>query len=171
MRRLYGLGDRPVVVCVSRFVARKGQDVLVAALPEIRRAVPDAALLLVGDGPMRAKLQRLARDLGVAEEVVFTGPKPWAELPPHFAAGDVFCMPTRTRKAGLEVEGLGIVYLEAAASGLPVVAGNSGGAPETVDQDRTGLVVDGRSTSVGCGRGRRAARGPGAGSDHGRCRS
>ena len=146
VRRLYGLGDRPVVVCVSRFVARKGQDVLVAALPEIRRAVPDAALLLVGDGPMRAKLQRLARDLGVAEEVVFTGPKPWAELPPHFAAGDVFCMPTRTRKAGLEVEGLGIVYLEAAASGLPVVAGNSGGAPETVDQDRTGLVVDGRST-------------------------
>ena len=70
--------------------------------------------------------------------MVFAGAKPWAELPPYFAAGDVFCMPTRTRKAGLEVEGLGIVYLEASATGLPVVAGDSGGAPDAVLDGETG---------------------------------
>ena len=107
--------------------------------------MPDAALLLVGDGPMRDKLVRLASELGVSRDVVFVGRKPWAELPPYFAAGDVFCMPTRTRKAGFEVEGLGIVYLEASASGLPVVAGDSGGAPDAVLDGETGLVVDGRS--------------------------
>ncbi len=126
VREMYGLGDRPVVVCVSRLVERKGQDTLVRALPLIQESVPDAAVLLVGDGPMRDTLVRLAAELGVSADVVFAGAKPWVELPPYFAAGDVFCMPTRTRKAGFEVEGLGIVYLEASASGLPVVAGDSG---------------------------------------------
>ena len=96
-------------------------------------------------GRMRDTLVRLARELGVARDVVFVGAKPWAELPPYFAAGDVFCMPTRTRKAGFEVEGLGIVYLEASATGLPVVAGDSGGAPDAVVDGETGYVVDGRS--------------------------
>jgi phosphatidylinositol alpha-1,6-mannosyltransferase len=141
VRALYGLEDRPVIVCVSRFVERKGQDMLIRALPLVQRAVPEAALLLVGDGPMREKLVRLASELGVARHVVFVGAKPWAELPPYFAAGDVFCMPTRTRKAGFEVEGLGIVYLEASASGLPVVAGDSGGAPDAVLDGVTGYVV------------------------------
>ncbi len=129
VREMYGLGDRPVIVCVSRFVERKGQDMLIRALPLVQRSVPDAALLLVGDGPMRKKLVRLASELGVAKDVIFTGSVPWAELPPYFAAGDVFCMPTRTRKAGFEVEGLGIVYLEASATGLPVVSGTSVGRP------------------------------------------
>ena len=141
VRDLYGLGDRPVVVCVSRFVERKGQDMLIRALPLVQREVPDAALLLVGDGPMRDTLVRLASELGVSRDVVFVGAKPWAELPPYFAAGDVFCMPTRTRKAGFEVEGLGIVYLEASATGLPVVAGDSGGAPDAVLDGVTGYVV------------------------------
>jgi phosphatidylinositol alpha-1,6-mannosyltransferase len=114
---------------------------LIRALPLVHREVPEAALLLVGDGPMREKLVRLASELGVARHVVFVGAKPWAELPPYFAAGDVFCMPTRTRKAGFEVEGLGIVYLEASASGLPVVAGDSGGAPDAVLDGVTGYVV------------------------------
>ena len=83
----------------------------------------------------------------MAGDVVFAGAKPWVELPPYFAAGDVFCMPTRTRKAGFEVEGLGIVYLEASASGLPVVAGDSGGAPDAVLDGETGFVVDGTSPS------------------------
>ncbi len=147
VRDAYGLGDRPVVVCVSRLVERKGQDVLIEALPLIREQVPGAALLIVGDGPERGRLEGLVRDIGVQRDVVLTGAKPWATLPPYFAAGDVFAMPTRTRKAGFEVEGLGIVYLEASATGLPVVAGDSGGAPDAVREGETGYVVDGRSAA------------------------
>ncbi|PRY34024.1 glycosyltransferase family 4 protein [Umezawaea tangerina] len=144
MRARYGLGDRPVVVCVSRLVPRKGQDVLVRALPAIRRQVPGAALLIVGGGPYRRRLEALAASTGVAEHVVFTGSVPWAELPAHYNAGDVFAMPCRTRGKGLDVEGLGLVFLEASATGLPVVAGDSGGAPETVLDHETGMVVDGQ---------------------------
>lgn len=145
VRDTYGLGDRPVVVCVSRLVERKGQDMLIRSLPRIHRRVPDAAVLVVGDGPQRGDLERLVDELGLRGDVVFTGAKPWVDTPPYFAAGDVFCMPTRTRKAGFEVEGLGIVYLEASACGLPVVAGDSGGAPDAVQDGTTGYVVDGRS--------------------------
>jgi phosphatidylinositol alpha-1,6-mannosyltransferase len=77
---------------------------------------------------------------------------PWGALPAHFDAGDVFAMPCRTRRGGLDVEGLGIVFLEAAATGLPVVAGNSGGAPDAVLEGETGYVVDGRSVAVVAGR-------------------
>lgn len=148
LRRRYGLGERPVVVCVSRLVPRKGQDVLVRALPAIRRRVPDAALLLVGDGPDRQRLERLVVESGVEDHVVVAGAVPWGELPAHYAAGDVFAMPCRTRHGGLDVEGLGIVYLEAAATGLPVVAGRSGGAPETVRDGVTGHVVDGQDVTA-----------------------
>jgi phosphatidylinositol alpha-1,6-mannosyltransferase len=140
VRRRYGLFDRPVIVCVSRLVPRKGQDALIRALPAIRRRVPDAALLIVGGGPYRQGLQRLAN----GQDVVFTGSVPWAELPAHYAAGDVYAMPCRTRRRGLDVEGLGIVYLEASATGLPVVAGDSGGAPDAVREGETGFVVNGR---------------------------
>ena len=145
VRRRLGLGDRPTVVCVSRLVPRKGQDALIRALPEIRRRVPGAALLVVGGGPDQARLRRLAERSGVAADVRFTGPVPQAELPEHYAAGDVFAMPCRTRRGGLDVEGLGLVYLEASATGLPVVAGNSGGAPDAVLPGETGYVVNGRS--------------------------
>lgn len=144
VRARYGLTDRPVVVCVSRLVARKGQDMLVRALATLCPEIPGLALLLVGDGPDRARLARLARDHGVAREVVLTGAVPWAELPSYYAAGDVFAMPCRTRRGGLDVEGLGMVYLEASAVGLPVVAGRSGGAPEAVQPGTTGELVDGR---------------------------
>ncbi|HEY8533075.1 MAG TPA: glycosyltransferase family 4 protein [Micromonospora sp.] len=144
VRERYGLRDRPVVVCVSRLVPRKGQDALIRALPAIHRRVPDAALLIVGGGPYRATLRRLASEVGVAPHVVFTGSVPWAELPAHYAAGDVYAMPCRTRRGGLDVEGLGIVYLEASAMGLPVVAGDSGGAPDAVRDGETGFVVNGR---------------------------
>jgi phosphatidyl-myo-inositol dimannoside synthase len=144
VRRRYGLLGRPVVVCVSRLVPRKGQDVLVRALPELRRRVPGVALLLVGGGPDAERLRRLADETGVAGDVVLTGSVPWSELPAHYDAGDVFAMPCRTRRAGLEVEGLGIVFLEASATGLPVVAGRSGGSPDAVLDGETGHVVDGR---------------------------
>ena len=145
VRERYGLADRPVVVCVSRLVPRKGQDALIRALPGVRRRVPDAALLVVGGGADRSRLARLARRFGVADQVVFTGTVPSGEVPTHFAAGDVYAMPCRTRLGGLDVEGLGIVYLEASATGLPVVAGNSGGAPDAVRDGETGFVVNGRA--------------------------
>ncbi|MDW3849251.1 glycosyltransferase family 4 protein [Micromonospora sp. BRA006-A] len=147
VRSRLGLSDRPVVVCVSRLVPRKGQDMLIRALPEIRRRVPDAALLVVGGGPYRSTLEKLARQTGLERDVVFTGSVPSAELPAHYAAGDVYAMPCRTRNRGLDVEGLGIVYLEASATGLPVVAGDSGGAPDAVREGETGYVVGGRDVA------------------------
>jgi phosphatidylinositol alpha-1,6-mannosyltransferase len=148
VRRRHGLTDRPVAVCVSRLVPRKGQDALIAAWPRVLRAVPDAALLIVGGGPYRGDLERLAARHRVSSSVRFTGSVPWEELPAHYDAGDVFAMPCRTRRRGLDVEGLGIVYLEASATGLPVVAGDSGGAPDAVLPGETGLVVDGRTVSA-----------------------
>ncbi|WP_346136831.1 glycosyltransferase family 4 protein [Streptomyces carpaticus] len=138
-----GLTDRPVVVCVSRLVPRKGQDTLIRALPRILAAEPDTVLLIVGDGPYRRDLEKLAQESGVAASVRFTGPVPWERLPAHFGAGDVFAMPCRTRRGGLDVEGLGIVYLEASATGLPVVSGDSGGAPDAVLDGETGWIVRG----------------------------
>ena len=143
LRARYRLGDRPVVVCLSRLVPRKGQDMLIRALPAIRERVPGAALVIVGGGPYRTSLHRLAHTFGVTDDVVFTDGVPGDELPAHHAMADVFAMPCRTRGAGLDVEGLGIVYLEASACGVPVVAGRSGGAPETVIDGETGIVVDG----------------------------
>ena len=144
MRERYGLTGRKVVVCISRLMPRKGQDVLIEALPAIRSRVPDAALLIVGGGPYRDHLERLVDRTGVRQHVVLTGAVPWADLPELYAAGDVFAMPCRTRNRGFDVEGLGIVYLEASAAGLPVVAGDSGGAPDAVLPGETGYVVPGR---------------------------
>ena len=148
VRGRLGLVGRPVIVCVSRFVTRKGQDVLVRALPTIREQVPGAALLLVGDGPHLARVRLLAERLGLRDDVRFTGRVPWESTPAYYDAGDVFCMPTRTRRAGLEPEALGICFLEASATGLPVVVGNSGGAPDAVQDGVTGSVVDGRDVAA-----------------------
>jgi phosphatidylinositol alpha-1,6-mannosyltransferase len=145
IRARLGLSDRPVVVCVSRLVPRKGQDTLILAMPAILAREPDAVLLIVGGGPYAKELEKLAAETGVTDSVRFTGPVPWEELPAHFGAGDVFAMPCRTRRGGLDVEGLGIVYLEASATGLPVVAGDSGGAPDAVLDGETGWVVRGGS--------------------------
>ncbi|MEV5143009.1 glycosyltransferase family 4 protein [Streptomyces sp. NPDC052727] len=145
VRARLGLTDRPVVVCVSRLVPRKGQDTLIQAMPRILAAEPDTVLLIVGGGPYEKELRRLAHETGVAGSVRFTGAVPWSELPAHYGAGDVFAMPCRTRRGGLDVEGLGIVYLEASATGLPVVAGDSGGAPDAVLEGETGWVVRGGS--------------------------
>jgi phosphatidyl-myo-inositol dimannoside synthase len=145
VRERLGLAGRPVVVCVSRLVPRKGQDTLIRAWQQVRAAVPDAALLLVGGGPYAGRLRQLAGRLGVAGSVIFTGAVPWPELPSYYDAGDVFAMPCRTRRHGLDVEGLGIVYLEASATGLPVVGGDSGNAPDAIRDGETGYVVAGRS--------------------------
>jgi phosphatidylinositol alpha-1,6-mannosyltransferase len=148
IRRRHRLGEAPVVLCVSRLVARKGQDMLVRALPAIRRQVPGTRLLLVGDGPRRAALHQLAQSCDVGDAVVGTGSVPWSELPAYYAAGDVFAMPCRSRGHGLDVEGFGLVFLEASATGLPVVAGDAGGARETVQPGNTGELVNGRDPAA-----------------------
>lgn len=139
-RATLGVGEAPLIVCASRLVARKGQDQLIKALPDVRRQAPGARLVIVGDGAYRRSLERLARS---TEGVRFTGAVERDALRDIVAAADVFAMPARTRGGGLDVEGLGIVYLEAQACEVPVVAGDSGGAPETVTPE-TGFVVDGR---------------------------
>lgn len=142
VRERYGLTQAPVIVCISRLVHRKGQDRLIEALPLIRSQVPNARLMIVGKGPRESALRKLATKHGVHESVIFTGAVPYAELPAHYSAGTIFAMPTRTRLAGMEVEGLGMVYLEASACGRAVVAGRSGGSPDAVIAGVTGDLVD-----------------------------
>jgi phosphatidyl-myo-inositol dimannoside synthase len=147
VRERLGLAGRPVVVCVSRLVPRKGQDTLIRAWPEVVSAAPDAVLLVVGDGPYGKKIKNLPVRAMVSDSVIFTGPVPAEDLPAHYDAADVFAMPCRTRRAGLDVEGLGIVYLEASSTGLPVVGGDSGGAPDAIVDGETGYVVPGRDVT------------------------
>jgi phosphatidylinositol alpha-1,6-mannosyltransferase len=143
LRRELGLTDKKVIVSVGRLVHRKGQDVLIEAMPSIIKEVPEAHILMIGEGPHRSYLETRVKTLGLQERVTFIGRIQYAELPRYICAGDLFVMPSRSRLAGLEVEGLGIVYLEASACGLPVIAGNSGGAPDAVLAGKTGLVVEG----------------------------
>lgn len=141
-REHFGLGPGPVIVCISRLVPRKGQDQLLRAMPEVRARIPDAQLLIIGRGRYEATVRELARLY--CPDAVVQEARDTAELRMALHAADVFAMPARTRGGGLDVEGLGIVYLEAQAAGLPVVAGDSGGAPETVTPE-TGIVVRGSS--------------------------
>lgn len=142
IRERHRVADRPLIVCVSRLVARKGQDVLIRAMPAIRRRVPEAALLIVGGGPYRPTLERMAAE-APRGSVVFAGQVSEEDLPMYYRAGEVFAMPCRNRLAGLEVEGWGNVFVEAAACGRPVVVGDSGGARESLVDGTTGILVDG----------------------------
>ena len=148
VRQRLGLQARPVVLCVSRLVPRKGQDTLLRAWPAVVSAAPDARLLLVGSGPFGKNLRQLAERLRVTGSVHFAGAVPGQELPAYYDAADVFAMPCRTRRRGLDVEGLGIVYLEASATGLPVIGGDSGGAPDAIRDGESGYVVPGRSVTA-----------------------
>ena len=145
LRESLGLGSKKVIVSVGRLVHRKGQDVLIESMPEIIKSIDDVHLLLIGEGPYKKELEKRIKNLGLANRVTFVGRVQYADLPRYICVGDVFAMPSRSRLAGLEVEGLGIVYLEASACGLPVIGGISGGAPDAVLQGETGFSVDGRS--------------------------
>ena len=147
LRAELGLTDKSVIISVGRLVHRKGQDKLISALPEIKTSVPNVHLVLVGVGPHQDYLEKLALKLNVSDCVTFIGRINYAELPKYICLGDIFAMPSRSRFFGLEVEGLGIVYLEASACGLPVVGGKSGGAPDAVLVGETGMVVDGTNSS------------------------
>ena len=147
LREELGLAGKKIIVSVGRLVHRKGQDTLVESLPTILSHVADAHLLFIGEGPYKSHLQKRADDLGVSHAISFIGRIQYAELPRYICIGDIFAMPSRSRLAGLEVEGLGIVYLEASACGLAVIGGTSGGAPDAVLEGETGFAVDGRSSA------------------------
>jgi hypothetical protein len=127
--------DRQYVVCISRLVPRKGQDELIKVWPKLVQRYPQAELVLVGAGSYEATLRNHA-----GANVSFAGRVSDTAMKNMLEAADVFAMPCRTRGGGLDVEGLGIVYLEAQAAGIPVIAGDSGGAPETVTSE-TGFVI------------------------------
>lgn len=148
LRSELGLSNAKVIVSVGRLVHRKGQDFLIKALPAIKTSIPNVHLLLVGSGPYEAHLRKLVKELKVESSVSFLGRVPYKDLPGYICLGDVFAMPSRSRLAGLEVEGLGIVYLEASSCGLPVIAGLSGGAPDAVLEGETGYCVDGTDTEA-----------------------
>lgn len=138
---------RPTIISVGRLVHRKGQDKLVEALSIIKREVPDAELIFVGEGPHKKKLNDLVKKYGLESSVRFIGRVNYKELPKYFALGDIFAMPSRSRLFGLEVEGLGIVYLEASACGIAVIGGKSGGVPDAVIEGETGFIVDGKNVA------------------------
>lgn len=145
LRKELGLHDKNVIVSVGRLVHRKGQDILIESLPEILRSIPNAHILFVGEGPYRKYLLKRVHELNLSDHITFIGRVNYADLPRYISVGDIFAMPSRSRLAGLEVEGLGIVYLEASACGLAVIGGNSGGAPDAVLEGETGYAVDGTS--------------------------
>ena len=147
LRQSLGLSEKKVIVSVGRLVHRKGQDFLIESMPQILKQVPNAHLLLVGQGPYRDHLEKLVTQHCLQENVSFIGRIQYKDLPGYICVGDIFAMPSRSRFGGLEVEGLGIVYLEASSCGLPVIAGESGGAPDAVLEGVTGFVVDGTNTS------------------------
>ena len=148
LRNELKLVDKKVMISVGRLVHRKGQDTLIEALPQILLSVPDAHLIFVGEGPYKEYLVKRANDLDVSHAITFIGRIQYADLPRYICVGDIFAMPSRSRLAGLEVEGLGIVYLEASACGLAVIGGTSGGAPDAVIEGETGLAVDGTSSKA-----------------------
>jgi phosphatidyl-myo-inositol dimannoside synthase len=143
VRERHGLDSHPVIGCVARLTLRKGQDKVIRALPWIAREFPEVRFLVVGTGPDEDRLKGLAYRKKVSDRVIFAGEVPFEVLPEYLRAGDVFAMPCRTRKLGLEVEAFGLAFLEASAVGRPCVAGDSGGAPEAVVHGETGFVVDG----------------------------
>lgn len=146
-RKELGLQDKKIIISVGRLVHRKGQDKLIEAMPDVLRKIPNAHLLIVGEGPYKNHLEKLVNKLSLKENVTFAGRIMYDRLPSYLSAADLFAMPSRSRFFGLEVEGLGIVYLEASACGIPVLAGNSGGAPDAVLEGVTGLCVDGTNVA------------------------
>lgn len=143
VRRRLGIpAGAPLVACFGRLVARKGIDRLIDVLPDVAGRVPGTMLVVGGTGPRAASLRRQAAQLGAP--VVFVGRVADDEAPAFYAAANVFALPVADRWFGLEIEGLGVVLLEAAACGVPCVTGRSGGTPEAVVDGTTGFVVDAR---------------------------
>ena len=144
MRKEFSMSDTtPIAICVGRLIPGKGQDTLIRAWEYVHAHTPHARLFIVGAGPYEKKIRTLVAHSPAADSITLTGPIEHARVHEYYCMADVFVMPCRERLGGLSVEGLGITYLEAAASSLPVIVGRSGGAPETVIDGHTGYVVNG----------------------------
>ncbi len=144
LRRRLGINGE-LVVCLGRLVPRKGQDKLIDAMAMLSHEFPRLHLALIGEGRLATRLYDRAQRGGIGERVHLTGALVDSAVMDWLRAADLFASPCRTRWGGFEVEGFGIVFAEAALTGLPVVAGRSGGAPESVIEGETGMVVDGDS--------------------------
>jgi len=140
-RNQHGIGNRRVLLTLARLVGRKGHDIVLRAMPEILRAVPDAVYVIAGDGPTREPLEALVDELGLADSVVFTGRVPDERMAACYHACDLFVMPSRPVPGEL-AEGLGLAYMEAAACGKPSVGTRFGGIPDAIAEGETGLLVD-----------------------------
>lgn len=142
-----GLEGKYVLLSVGRLVTRKGHDRVIEAMPAILKQIPHAVYVIVGDGPARERLEQLARATGVADAVIFVGSVSGSErLNDYYSLSQQFIMVCRELEQG-DAEGFGIVYLEAASAGVPVIAGRSGGASEAVLDGVTGLLVDPESVN------------------------
>ena len=130
-----------MLLSVARLVPRKGIDTVLQALPQLLAQSPDLQYWIVGNGPARVSLGRQAQELGLIQAVRFMDKVSDSELPEIYRRATIFVLPARADYHAGSVEGFGIVYLEASASGLPVVAARSGGAAEAVIENETGLLV------------------------------
>lgn len=139
VRNRLDLDDRSVLLTVGRLVPRKGVDTVLHALPYVAEKIPNVTYLVVGTGPDRKRLERLARHLQIQNRVHFLGEVPHDELPDFYSAADLFVMPAR--EAPPDVEGFGLVFLEANACGTPVVGARTGGIPDAIAEGKTGLLV------------------------------
>jgi phosphatidylinositol alpha-1,6-mannosyltransferase len=138
LTRRHNLHGRRVLLTVSRLAASercKGHDRVIAALPRILERIPEVIYLVVGDGDDRQRLEELAQTTGVAHVMRFAGHVPHTELPDYFRLADVFVMPSTQ-------EGFGIVFLEAAASGLPIIGGNRDGSADALAEGAIGTLID-----------------------------
>ncbi len=142
IRNQYALVDRKCILTVARLVERKGHDIVLQAMPQILRVVPEAHYVIVGKGEYEPRLRSIVQELGIERNVTFTGYAGDEEVAAYYALCDVFAMISREIPDKGDIEGFGIVYLEANMTGKAVVAGNSGGVPEAVIHGETGLLVD-----------------------------
>jgi len=144
VRQKHHLGAASVLLTVGRMQRRKGQDMVIQALPRIRQSMPQVKYVMVGTGEELAALTTLVHEMGVQDSVVFAGSVPDQKLAAYYAACDVFVMPNR--EIGGDIEGFGMVYLEAGAAGKPVIGGKSGGTDDAIVDGVTGIRVDGNSS-------------------------
>jgi phosphatidylinositol alpha-1,6-mannosyltransferase len=141
VRDRFDLHGKKVILTISRLIPRKGQDTVLKALPAVLRSVPDAVYLIVGGGPEEARLRNLAHELGVEGSVRFVGSIPNVDTVDYYHASDLFVMPNRQMPNG-DIEGFGLVFLEANVCGKPVIGGRSGGAVDAIAHGESGYLVD-----------------------------
>ncbi|MEA2706112.1 MAG: phosphatidyl-myo-inositol dimannoside synthase [Gemmatimonadaceae bacterium] len=140
LRRRWGVGDAPVILTVARLVPHKGQDMGIRAVAALRRDFPELRYIIVGEGVDEARLRALAKELGVSDRIGFVGPMRDDELPEAYATSTIYLGASRIDNE-INVEGFGISFLEAAASGVPSVGGDSGGVRSAVRDGETGIIV------------------------------